>query len=59
MEAEARQTELAATMSDPAHATDYEILSAASSEAAALADELAALYEEWGQLGEALGTTAD
>ena len=37
MEAEARQTELAATMSDPAHATDYEILSAASSEAAALA----------------------
>jgi len=58
VEAEARQTELAAVMSDPAHATDYEILSAASSEAAALADELAALYEEWGQLGEALGTTA-
>ena len=59
MEAEPRQTELAATMSDPAHATDYEILSAASSEAAALADELASLYEEWGRLGEALGTTAD
>ena len=38
MEAEARQTELAAVMSDPAHATDYEILSAASSEAAALAE---------------------
>ncbi len=59
MEAEARQTELAATMSDPAHATDYETLSAASSEAAALAGELTSLYEEWGQLGEALGTTAD
>ena len=41
LEAEGRQKELAATMSDPAHATDYEILSTASSEAAALADELA------------------
>ncbi len=59
MESETRQTELATTMSDPAHATDYETLSAASSEAAALADELAALYEEWERLGEALGTTAD
>jgi ATP-binding cassette subfamily F protein 3 len=58
MEAEGRQKELALTMSDPAHATDYEILSAASSEAAALADELTTLYEEWTRLGEALGTTA-
>ena len=31
---------------------------AASSEAAALADEIAGLYEEWGQVTEALGTTA-
>jgi ATP-binding cassette subfamily F protein 3 len=59
MEAEARQTELAATMSDSAHATDYEVLSKASSEAAEVAAELTALYEEWGKLGEALGTTAD
>jgi ATP-binding cassette subfamily F protein 3 len=56
--AEARQGELAAQMSDPAHASDYELLSAASSEAAALADEIAGLYEEWGQVTEALGTTA-
>jgi hypothetical protein len=46
-------------MSDPAHATDYEVLSRASSEAAEVAAELTALYEEWGKLGEALGTTAD
>jgi ATP-binding cassette subfamily F protein 3 len=59
MEAEARQMEVAATMSDPAHATDYEILSAASSEATALTNELTTLYEEWARLGEALGTTAD
>jgi ATP-binding cassette subfamily F protein 3 len=59
MEAEARQKELAVTMSDPTHATDYEVLGAASSEATALADELAALYDEWERLGEALGTTAD
>jgi ATP-binding cassette subfamily F protein 3 len=59
MEAEARQAELAATMSDPVHATDYEVLSAASSEATALADELTSLYEEWGRLGETLGTTTD
>ena len=56
--AEARQGELAAQMSDPAHASDYELLSAASSEAAALADEIAGLYEEWGLVTEALGTTA-
>ncbi len=58
-EAEARQSEVAATMSDPAHAADYETLSGASSEATALADELGGLYEEWGRLSEALGTTAD
>ena len=59
MEAEERQKALAATMSDSTHASDYELLSAASSEASALAEELAALYEEWGQLGEALGSTVD
>jgi ATP-binding cassette subfamily F protein 3 len=59
MEAEERQKELAATMSDSSHASDYELLSGASSEASALAGELAALYEEWGQLGETLGSTVD
>ena len=59
MEGEARQKDLAAVMSDPAHSTDYETLSAASSEATTLAEELAALYDEWGRLSEALGTTAD
>jgi len=59
MEGEARQKELAATMSDPAHATDYETLSAASGEATTLTEELTALYEEWGRLSDALGTTAD
>jgi ATP-binding cassette subfamily F protein 3 len=56
--AEERQRELASLLSDPAHASDYELLVTASAEAAALADEIAALYEEWGQVSEALGTTA-
>jgi ATP-binding cassette subfamily F protein 3 len=59
MAAEERQKELALTLSDPAHASDYELLSSASAEAAALADELTSLYEEWGKVGEVLGTTAD
>ena len=59
LEAEARQTELAAALSDPAHASDYELLASASAEAAVLADEITSLYEEWGGLAEALGTTAD
>jgi hypothetical protein len=59
MEAEERQKELALVMSDSTHASDYELLGAASSEATALADELAVLYEEWGRLGEALGSAVD
>jgi ATP-binding cassette subfamily F protein 3 len=59
MEAEERQKELASTMSDPANASDHEVLAMASSEAASLADELAALYEEWTQLGEVLGKAAE
>ena len=58
-EVEERQKVLAATMSDPEHATDYEVLSAASSEAAQLAAEGSALYKEWERLAEVLGTTAD
>jgi ATP-binding cassette subfamily F protein 3 len=57
--AEKRQEEVALTLSDPANASNYEVLAAASSEATQLADEIAALYEEWGTLAEALGTTAD
>jgi ATP-binding cassette subfamily F protein 3 len=57
--AEARQAELAATVSDPAHASDYELLISASAEAGELADEITLLYEEWAQVAEALGTTAD
>jgi ATP-binding cassette, subfamily F, member 3 len=57
--AEKRQEEVALTLSDPANASNYEILAAASSEATQLADEIATLYEEWGTLAEALGTTAD
>jgi ATP-binding cassette subfamily F protein 3 len=56
--AEARQAEIATLLSDPAHGSDYELLSQASAEAAALADEIITLYEEWGRLAEALGTTA-
>jgi ATP-binding cassette, subfamily F, member 3 len=56
---EARQAELAATLSDPAHASDYELLVSASAEAGDLADEIALLYEEWGKVAETLGTTAD
>ncbi len=59
MAAEQRQTELAALMSDPSHGSDYEKLLAASDEAAALADEISNLYEEWSQVADALGTTAD
>ncbi|NLO28490.1 MAG: ABC-F family ATP-binding cassette domain-containing protein [Actinobacteria bacterium] len=54
---EERQKELAALMCDPVHASDYELLSSASTEAEELADEIALLYEEWGSLSEALGTT--
>jgi hypothetical protein len=46
-------------MSDPAHSSDYELLLSSSDEAAALADEISALYDEWGKVAEALGTTAD
>ncbi len=56
--AEERQKELAVLLSDPAHASDYELLVTASAEAAALADEITALYEEWGQVSEALGSAA-
>ncbi|MFH1833943.1 MAG: hypothetical protein ABH877_02875, partial [bacterium] len=56
--AEKRQSAVAATLSDPAHASDYELLATASAEAAALAEEIAALYEEWGGLAESLGTLA-
>ena len=55
--AEARQAELASTLSDPAHVSDYELLASASAEATALADEIVALYEEWGTVAESLGTT--
>ncbi len=56
--AEARQAEVAALLSDPAHGCDYELLGTASSEATALADEISVLYEEWGKLAESMGTTA-
>lgn len=57
--AEARQAEVAAMLSNPAHASDYELLAAASAEATALAGEITSLYEEWGKLAESLGTTVD
>lgn len=57
--AESRQKEIALLMSDPAHASDYELLLSASDEARSLSDEIAALYEEWESVAEALGTTAD
>jgi ATP-binding cassette subfamily F protein 3 len=59
MAAEERQKELASLLGDPAHASDYELLLSASAEAANLADEITALYEEWAAVSEALGTTAD
>jgi ATP-binding cassette subfamily F protein 3 len=57
--AEERQKELARLMSDPAHTSDYELLLSASDEAAGLAQEITLLYDEWGRVSEALGTTAD
>ncbi len=56
--AEARQGALASTLSDPEHASDYELLASASAEAMALADEIVSLYEEWGIIAESLGTRA-
>ena len=57
--AEERQSTVAATLSDPAHASDYELLATASAEATVLSEEIAALYEEWGRLAESLGTTVN
>jgi ATP-binding cassette subfamily F protein 3 len=56
LEAEKRQAELASTLSDPVHASDYELLATASAEATDLVGEIAALYEEWGEIAESLGT---
>ena len=55
--AEQHQFAVASTLSDPAHASDYELLATASAEAGVLADEISALYEEWGRLAESLGAT--
>ena len=57
--AEERQKELASLMSDPAHASDYELLLSAQDEASGLAQEIGTLYDEWGKVAEDLGTTAD
>lgn len=54
LEAEKRQQEVADILSDPRHASDYEVLAEASAEATGLADEIAALYEEWAELAESL-----
>lgn len=55
--AEQRRKELLAVLDDPAHATDYELLAVASSEAAQLEVEITRLYEEWAEIVETLGTT--
>ena len=55
--AEKRQAALASSLSDPEHASDYELLASASAEATDLADEITSLYEEWGRIAESLGTT--
>ena len=57
--AEERQKELAAILSDPAHASDYELLARRRPEATTLADEITSLYDEWGTVAESLGKTAD
>ncbi|MCZ7661592.1 MAG: ATP-binding cassette domain-containing protein [Thermoleophilia bacterium] len=49
---EARQQELGALLADPAHCSNHELLMAASEEASAVKDELAALYPEWELLTE-------
>ncbi len=49
---EERQETLSALLSDPAHASDYELLVGASAEAAAVRDELSTLYPEWESLAE-------
>jgi len=59
MAAEERQKELASLLSDPAQASDYELLLSASTEAATLAEEISALYEEWATVSDTLGAAAD
>lgn len=54
--AEQRQKELMAVLSDPVHATDYELLAATSLEVGELEEEIARLYEEWAEVVELLST---
>ena len=59
LELEERQNELGATLSDPAFASDYELLISASDEATRVRDELAALYPEWESLTEVVASLDD
>jgi ATP-binding cassette subfamily F protein 3 len=59
LELEERQNALAATLSDPASASDYELLISASAEATAVRDQLAALYGEWEILAETVASLDD
>ena len=59
LELEERQNELGTTLSDPAFASDYELLISASDEATAVRDELAALYPEWEGLTEVVASLDD
>ena len=59
LELEERQDELGATLSDPAFASDYELLVSASAEATAVRDQLAALYPEWESLTETVASLDD
>ena len=56
---EERQEELGGLLSDPAHASDYELLVEASDEAAGIRDELARLYPEWESLAEVVAALDD
>ena len=59
LELEERQAVLGATLSDPAFASDYELLVSASEEAATVRDQLAALYPEWESLTELVASLDD
>jgi len=52
LELERRQQELGSSLSDPANASDYELLVSAGDEAAGVRDELERLYPEWESLAE-------
>jgi ABC transporter C-terminal domain len=59
LDLEQREEELARVLSDPMHASDYELLVEASAEADAVREELSSLYPEWEELADTVASLDD